>query len=927
MSGTFYTLDGFLQRHKTKGDETPSHTKIGDVKTGIYGGSYCIPEEKMSEFYKLYIKSVFNKKELTYLTEVQQEESGPILIDVDERYSADISKRQHDISAHIFDLINLYFEKLCEMTDNRLTNVPVYVFEKDEINTDNVKYVKDGVHIIIGLDMMHEAKVILRNKVLQEIGDIFEDLPLTNSYEEVLDFGVARGKTNWQLYGSRKPKNIDYKIKKIYNYSFNEENEPEIEEIPIKNIDYIDLLPKISARNSNLDKINLTDEIIEEVKKLNDTSLGKNGNKKTKKRPSVNVLYSNFNTIVECQNAFPNIKTHEQCLKIINFILDYSKEHDAYDIELANNLLMVLDENYYNPYSKWRDVCWALITVDRNLLYPSFLLFSSKSEKFSWDLTPSECYEQWNSSNYNADRAPGMGSLHFWAKKCDPVKTNEISEKNIDNYLYQTLAGGTEWDIAQLVKAIYGDRFKCCNIKQKLWFEFKNGKWEQIDSGTTLRQALSHRISKMYHKKVQEALSGAEELMEEGDKKQKNMDAAKLADMALNLKKTTWKQNIMRECMEVFFDKYFLDKLDTNKNLLCFNNGVLDMENKVFRKGEPNDYLSLCTNTDYIKIDPENEDHTRIKAEITTFMEQLFPEPNLRKYMWQHLASVLKGGNKNQTFNIYTGTGRNGKSKLVELMGLVLGRYKGSVPLSLITRERTGIGCVSPEVAQLSGVRYAVMQEPSKSTKLIEGPMKELVGEDPIQCRALYQDVKTYVPQFKLVVCTNHLFDIQSNDDGTWRRIRIVDYKSKMVDNPSKDPKDFEFKKDQDLDKKFGEWVPIFTDMLVEIVFETDGDVEDCEEVMAASLKYKEQQDHMSAFISERIQKHEAGVIKKTDVKQEFEEWYTDLYSGKVPSGKELYDYLTKVLGKPTKRGWVGWSLCHSYDMVDENVVLRPNAV
>ena len=42
-------------------------------------------------------------------------------------------------------------------------------------------------------------------------------------------------------------------------------------------------------------------------------------------------------------------------------------------------------------------------------------------------------------------------------------------------------------------------------------------------------------------------------------------------------------------------------------------------------------------------------------------------ESLLREYMWEHLASTLLGTIENQTFNIYTGSGANGKSKLVEL--------------------------------------------------------------------------------------------------------------------------------------------------------------------------------------------------------------------------------------------------------------------
>ena len=99
-----------------------------------------------------------------------------------------------------------------------------------------------------------------------------------------------------------------------------------------------------------------------------------------------------------------------------------------------------------------------------------------------------------------------------------------------------------------------------------------------------------------------------------------------------------------------------------------------------------------------------------------------------------------------------------------------------------MTEKRNNIGGTSSELIQLKGVRYAVMQEPSKGVKLNEGIMKELTGGDPLQARALFQECETFETQFKLVVCTNNLFEIESNDDGTWRRIRKCDFLSKFID-------------------------------------------------------------------------------------------------------------------------------------------------
>ena len=52
---------------------------------------------------------------------------------------------------------------------------------------------------------------------------------------------------------------------------------------------------------------------------------------------------------------------------------------------------------------------------------------------------------------------------------------------------------------------------------------------------------------------------------------------------------------------------------------------------------------------------------------VNTFMAQLFPNEELRQYMWEHLAAGLIGTNDNQTFNIYNGCGRNDKSVWLNL--------------------------------------------------------------------------------------------------------------------------------------------------------------------------------------------------------------------------------------------------------------------
>jgi hypothetical protein len=58
--------------------------------------------------------------------------------------------------------------------------------------------------VIIGLKSDRVCQSILRKHVLSKIGDTWSDLPIKsiNSWLDVLDEGITKGGTNWQLYGS-----------------------------------------------------------------------------------------------------------------------------------------------------------------------------------------------------------------------------------------------------------------------------------------------------------------------------------------------------------------------------------------------------------------------------------------------------------------------------------------------------------------------------------------------------------------------------------------------------------------------------------------------------------------------------------------------------------------------------------------------------
>ena len=486
-------------------------------------------------------------------------------------------------------------------------------------------------------------------------------------------------------------------------------------------------------------------------------------------------------------------------------------------------------------------------------------------------------------------------------RKCNEQEYDKIKKQSIDYFIEESVTRKTDHSMALVLYNMFKGRFVCASIKHKTWFEFEGHKWIEIDSGTTLREKISLDLHSEYNNKI-----GVLKDLIHNDAPAGSNDALitkinSLLTLAQKMGNVDGKNKIMREAQELFYDRNFMNKLDGNPYLLHFTNGIYDFQTKEFRNGKSDDYISLSTGHDYIPFDNANEEHVRHKKEINLFFEHVFVDNSLRRYMWEHLASTLIGTNENETFNIYNGCGRNGKSKIVDFMSKVLGELKGVVPISLVTRKRGESGKASPEIAQLRGIRYAVMQEPSKNDKINEGQMKELTGGDTIQARALFKDPIEFKPQFKLVVCTNNLFEIESNDDGTWRRIRVCEFLSKFKSKPSTNPKDREFKgiAPSKLLAKFDEWVPVFTSMLIDVCLTKMGAVDDCDMVLRASNKYRGSQDYLGKFFSEAVTKVEDQSKKMTlsHVYGAFSDWYVNMgYGRKVPKRPELRAQLEKKL-------------------------------
>ena len=73
---------------------------------------------------------------------------------------------------------------------------------------------------------------------------------------------------------------------------------------------------------------------------------------------------------------------------------------------------MIMDKTYYEPFQKWLEVGWALHNT-HDLLFWTWIKFSSKSSKFEWKELP-ELIIKWNNEMNDGF---GWRSIYYWCKK------------------------------------------------------------------------------------------------------------------------------------------------------------------------------------------------------------------------------------------------------------------------------------------------------------------------------------------------------------------------------------------------------------------------------------------------------------------------------------------------------------------------------
>lgn len=872
------------------------HTHISMIQPK---GKYRFGRKTMDEFWDIY-SSEIGKDEKFGIAEKSQHYL-PVLgdIDIKIKYSdmeelklKDNKLYDEDEAACVIEIYQSVLRKIVEdCTDETLNCVllekPAYTVVKN-----GIKYYKNGFHIHFPSCFLskvdQEVHLIPRVKAAVDELNLFENIGYSSS-SKVIDDSCCN--VPWLVYGSRKAKDMDtYKVSKI----FDSEGEELTLEKAFEYYTIYDHKERVIDIKGKIEKY--LPRILSILPFGRDTHEVKHG------------LISPTKEKMKLQSKNKKVFKKVSCIKAM---------------EKAKKLLPLLADFRSSDRNEWMKIGWLLYNISEGSpeALDMWCEFSARDEE---NYDEAVCIYQWERM---VKKDLTLGTLRYYAGLDSPEEYAEFKQKEAYVHVNESLSGSHN-DIAKILYSEYGDHFVCASISSRMWFRFHNHKWEEIEEGIFLRRKISNEVVKKFTELGQEVF--AEMADDKAENEMHNKRISQIQKMVGNLKSAPYKNNVMKECQEVFYDRRFKAKLDTNPYLIAFKNGVYDLKLNMFRAGIPEDFISKCMPINY---NATLDEHHEAVQNCRTFLEQVFPDKSVRKYFLDTSSDIFVGGNHQKIVLVWSGDGDNGKSVTQTIFEKMMGELAIKLNTTVVTGKKVSSGSANADLARAGGgVRWVVMEEPGGDEMINDGILNNLSGNDSFFARDLFEKgkgLREIVPMFKLIFICNKLPKLRYNLKATWNRIRVVPFESTFVrpNDPDPAPETYEEQlreKRFPMDKNFSQKIPSMLEAFAWILLEHRKTLTtrvEPEKVRMATELYRRKNDNYRQFFEDNIIEEKGCEISLIEIYAQFREWYKDegMSMNTIPVKSEVEEYFTKLWDEPTKsKKWLGARLRTLKDDIDE---------
>ncbi|MDK0524522.1 phage/plasmid primase, P4 family [Streptomyces sp. ML-6] len=280
-------------------------------------------------------------------------------------------------------------------------------------------------------------------------------------------------------------------------------------------------------------------------------------------------------------------------------------------------------------------------------------------------------------------------------------------------------------------------------------------------------------------------------------------------------------------------------RLDADPYALCTPSGIVDLHTGLIRKPDPNkDFHSRSTSAA-----PQAVATPRWHRFLTDTFGADADGEEMVDFLHLLLGYSITGDVGGQVMPFLFGSGKNGKSVLLDVLMKLLGDYADAAPPGfLMSRPYEGH---PTDLAELHGRRVIVCSEVKPGDKFDEARVKLLTGGDRIKARRMRQDFFSFEPTHKLWLLGNHRPEVGTGGFAFWRRMRLIPFERVVSDDR---------KIDNLADILVTEEGPGILNWLIEGArryLAGEKVLTGPERVRIATTAYAETEDHTGRFISE----------------------------------------------------------------------------